>query len=282
MRECRYILLMLFVTLMCPKGMHASGFDNYSSYSGDEALLLSSGSEEVDTSVEDAVARHGLEEFDRDIESVVFVPKGQWVTGVSVSYSQSSQDKYQFLVFENITGDTYSFKVSPMLLFVFKNDMGVGGKFSYSRSLTKLANADIVLDSETDYSVEKLYSLSHNYYGTAIFRNYFSIGRSKRFGFFNELQLQLGGGQSKLSTGSGQSLSGAYERNFSLNVGVAPGLALFLNDYSAMEVNVGVLGFNYIDTRSVRDQIYVSHRHSKMANFRINLFSITFGVAFYL
>ena len=223
-----------------------------------------------------------IEEFKRDVESVVFVPKGQWVTGLSISYSQTNQNNYQFLILEGISGDTYSFKVSPMLCYMFKDDMGAGLKFSYARSLTKLENASLVLDSESDYSAEHFYSLSHNYYATAFFRNYFSIGHSKRFGFFNEVQLQLGGGQSKLTTGVGEDLSGSYERNFSLNVGIAPGMAVFLNNYSAIEVNVGVLGFNYRNTKTLTDQIYVARRKSQSANFRINLFSITFGVAFYL
>lgn len=221
-------------------------------------------------------------EFYRDIESVVFVPKGQWVTGISVSYDTSSQNKYQFLIFEDISGDTYSFKISPMLMYVIIPDLGVGGRFAYARSLTKVENADIVLDSETDYQVDHLYRLSHNYYFTAMARNYFSIGKSKRFGFFNELQLQMGGGQTKLTTGVGTDLTGMYERNFSLSIGLTPGICVFLNNYSALEVNIGVLGFNYTATKAIRDQIYVSRRNSKSANFRINLFSIQFGVSFYL
>ncbi len=223
-----------------------------------------------------------LKEFDHDIESVVFVPKGQWITGVSVSYAMSTQSKYQFLILENLSGDTYSFKISPMLMFAVAPDLGVGGRFSYARNLTKVSDADIVLDSETNYNVDHLYRLAHNYYVTAMMRNYFSIGKSKRFGFFNELQLQLGGGQAKLTTGVGETLTGTYERNFSLDVGLAPGLCLFLNNYSALEVNIGVLGFSYTATKAIKDQIYVSHRNSKFANFRINLFSIQFGVAFYL
>lgn len=224
----------------------------------------------------------GQEAFEREIESTTFVPKGQWVTGLSISYSQSNQNNYQFLIFEGISGDTYTFKVSPMVCYIFKDDMGAGGKFTYSRSLTKLENADIVLDSETNTNIENLYRLSHNYYVTGIFRNYFSIGKSKRFGFFNELQLRLGGGQSKVTTGKGVDLTGSYERNFNLNVGISPGICVFLNNYSAVEVNVGVLGFNYTETKTIRDQIYVSRRNSKSANFKINLFSITFGAAFYL
>lgn len=222
------------------------------------------------------------EEFERDIESVVFVPKGQWITGLSVSYQQSSQNKYQFFVFEGISGDTYSFKISPMLLFSFKDDMAAGGRFAYSRALTKLESADIVLDSETDYNIDHLYRLSHNYSFSGLFRNYFSIGRSKRFGFFNELQFTLGGGQAKLMQGTGSDLTGNYERDFNLSIGLTPGLCVFLNNYSAMEVNIGVLGFSYTDTKTITDQIYVAHRNSKMANFRINLFSISFGAAFYL
>ena len=59
-------------------------------------------------------------------------------------------------------------------------------------------------------------------------------------------------------------------------------MVMFLNNYSAIEVNVGVLGFNYSHSSGTTDQIYDSSRHSKQANFKINLFSITFGVAFYL
>lgn len=224
----------------------------------------------------------GQESFERDIESVVFVPKGQWITGFSVSYSQSNQNKYQFLILEGISGDTYSLKVSPMVAYAFKNDMAVGGRFTYGRSLTKLESADIVLDAETDYSVENLYRLAHNYSFSGIYRNYFSIGRSKRFGFFNEVQLTLGGGQSKIMIGKDADLTGAYERNFNFDIGLTPGVCVFLNNYSALEVNIGVLGFSYANTKTIKDQIYISRRNSRSANFRINLFSISFGAVFYL
>lgn len=223
-----------------------------------------------------------IENFEEEIQPVVFVPKGQWVTGISVSYSQSNQKDYQFLVIENMRGNTYTFNIAPMLVYMVANDMGVGGKFGYSRSLTKLENADFVLNSENSYSVDHLYRLAHNYYGMAVLRNYFSLGNSLRFGIVNEVQLQVGGGQSKIMTGMGETLSGTYERNTNLKIGLAPGLVMFLNNYSALEVNVGVLGFSYTHTTAFKDQIYESHRKSKSANFKINLFSITFGVGFYL
>lgn len=220
--------------------------------------------------------------FERKLDAVDFIPKGQWIVGVSLGYSQSDQNKYQFLVLESISGETYSVNISPKLLYAFHKDMALGVKFSYQRSLTKLESASVVLGEGTNFDVNNLYSLGHNYYGTILYRNYFSLGRSKRFGFFNEIQCRLGGGQSKITRGQGDALTGSYERNFSVDIGLVPGLVAFINNFSAIEVNIGVLGFNYRHTKSISDQIYVSNRKSKSANFRINLFSINFGAAFYL
>lgn len=224
----------------------------------------------------------GQEPFKRGLEQHPFIPKGQWITGVSVSYTQSNQDNYQFFIIENLNGDTYSFKVSPMLMYAFHDNMAAGGRFAYARSLTRLRNATVVIDNETTYDVNNLYRLSHTYYGMAAFRNYISLGNNKRFGLFNELQMQFGGGESKLLNGVNEDLTGTFERNYSIDIGLAPGMCMFLNNYSAIEVNVGVLGFSYNSTKAITDQIYVSHRHYKAANFKVNLFSITFGVVFYL
>lgn len=228
------------------------------------------------------ISMNAQEKFSRNIENISFVPKGQWIGGVSVSYSQSDQNNYQFLVFEKISGDTYTFKVSPMLMFAFKDNLAMGGRFAYSRSRTRLDNADVVLDSETGYNMDNLYSITHSYCGTYCFRQYMSLGTNTRFGLFNEVQMQIGGGQSKLCSGSGEDFTGTYSRNFNFNIGLAPGLVVFLNNYSALEVNVGVLGFNYNNNKATTDQIYVANMRASSANFKINLFSITFGMTFYI
>ena len=225
---------------------------------------------------------HSQEKFKRNIETVNFLPKGQWITGVSVSYSQSNQDNYQFLIVEGIDGDIYSFKVTPTLMYAFKDNLAVGGKFGYSRSRTSLDKAKVVIDSETGYTAENFYMISQDYSAMGVLRNYFSFGRSKRFGMFGELQLEMGFGQSKLRNGKGEDFTGSFQDNFSLNVGVAPGLVMFLNNYSAIEVNVGVLGVSYNHTKQKTDQVYVSNYSSTNANFKINIFSISFGVLFYL
>ena len=222
------------------------------------------------------------EQFTRGLEHISFVPKGQWITGISVNYDQNNQSDYQFLIVEGLNDNSYSFKVSPMLMYAIRDNLAIGGRFAYQRSMNKMESETVQIDSETTYDIDNLNTISNNYFGMGALRYYISLGNNTRFALFNELQLQLGGGESKLINGSGEDMTGTFERNFQARIGLAPGFVMFLNNYSAIEVNVGVLGFGYTHTRAVTDHVYVSHRKTKDANFKVNLFSITFGVAFYL
>lgn len=227
------------------------------------------------------------EVFKRDIEQNSFIPKGQWITGVSVGYAHSNQDNYQLLVFENLSGDNYTFKVTPMAFYTFKDNLAAGLKVGYTRSNLNLDDGSFKLDSETSFDADNLNAISQNFFAIAALRNYISLGDSRRFGLFNELQLELGGGQSRYSNytggqGDNRHREGTFERNFTCNVGLSPGFVMFLNNYSAIEVSVGVLGFGYTHTKSITNQLEISRRNSKQANFKINLFSVQFGMAFYL
>lgn len=113
-------------------------------------------------------------------------------------------------------------------------------------------------------------------------RNYINLGSSKRFALFAETQLKFGGSQSKLVTKSGQAVSGTYSTSTDLGIGVSPGIVAFVNNYTAVEVSVGVLGVDFGKVHQKKDQIYTADRSSSSANFRINLFSIGLGIAFYL
>lgn len=219
---------------------------------------------------------------ERGLKQYTFVPKGQWIVGGNISYSQQSEEDYQFLIVEGINGNNYSFKVSPMFTYMFANNMGVGGRFAYERSMMKVNSADINLSEDMHFNVGNIYRLSHSYSGMAVLRNYISIGRNMRFGLFNETQLQIGGGQSKLVSGTGENITGAYESSFTAGINIAPGITAFINNNIAIELNIGLLGFKYSSTKQITDQIYEGNTNSTSASFQINLFSIGLGLAFYI
>lgn len=222
--------------------------------------------------------------FDRGIETnaTVFVPKGQWIVGGNVSYSTHDNENYKFLVIEDINSTGYNFKVSPMFAYAIKDNMALGARVGYNRQLLKINNADLNLGEELNLGVSDYYSLKHTTTGSAIYRYYITLGQSKRFALFNEMQLSYGYGQSKLVDSSGDAVTGTYETTNDFAIGCSPGLVAFINNSIAVEVNVGVLGFNYTQTKQVTDQVYVGYRRSSQMNFKINIFSIALGIAFYL
>lgn len=225
---------------------------------------------------------NNAQRFDRGITQITFIPKGQWITGCNISYSQHTNKNYKFLVIEGWNGEGYNFSVSPFLLYCFKDNLAGGGKFEYTRSLLKVKNLDISLDDDMSFSLDNLYTLKHGYYATGLFRAYLNLGESKRFGLFNEVQLKFGGTQSKLISGSGESLTGTYESSFDFGLGMAPGMIAFVNDFTAVEVTVGVLGFNVKAIDQKTDQVIVGSRKTSSANFKINLLALSLGLSFYL
>lgn len=228
------------------------------------------------------VSAQKREKFDRGIEQQTFIPKGQWVTGGNISYSQHSNDNYKFLVIENWDGKGYNFNVSPFVGYTFKNNLTAGARFTYSRNLLQVDNMDIELDDDLNFDLDNVYRLTHGFHGTAFLRTYINLGESKRFGLFNDVRLTIGGGQAKMISGSGRDLTGTFEKTVDLQIGVSPGLVAFINNFIAAEVSVGVLGFNFKWIDQTTDQIYTGSRRSSSGNFKINLFSISLGLAFYL
>ena len=222
------------------------------------------------------------QEFKRDIEQGMFIPKGQWIAGSSISYSEYTGNNYNFLVIEGIDMDGYSVKVSPVICYAIKDNLAVGGRFMYSRSLSKLDNVNININEDNSFELKNMYQLQHTYSGMAILRNYISLGRSTRFALFNETQFEVGGSQSKLLNGKGESMSGTYETAREISIAVSPGLVAFINNFTAVEVNVGVLGFSFNKVKQVTDQVNTGERHHHRGSFKINIFSIGLGIAFYL
>lgn len=123
----------------------------------------------------------------------LFVPKGQWIFGGTASYSTHTNKGYQFLIIEGINSKGYTFRVSPMIAYAFRDNMALGGRFIYSRTLLKLDAAELHFGDEesgTNIVAKDYYSLRQTYSAAAIWRQYIPLGRNKRFALFNEMQLQ--------------------------------------------------------------------------------------------
>ena len=195
--------------------------------------------------------------YDRGIVMKTFIPKGQWMVGATFSYSEHVDDNFEFMsLLKDIDSEGYTFKVTPLVSYFIRD------------------NISLDINEWNDKS---------NTYSAAFFiRTYLNLGDSKRFGLFNEARLLYGFSKSTSSSDLGSGLSGVHQLKHNLNIGVAPGITCFVNDFTAVEASIAVAGLNFNWYDQKKDQVYDGKRTSSSANFKINLLSIDLGIVFYL
>lgn len=60
-----------------------------------------------------ATAAQAQLKFDREIQTGLFVPKGAWLVGTTLSYTELRSTDFKLLVLKDLNGDGYTFKISP-------------------------------------------------------------------------------------------------------------------------------------------------------------------------
>ncbi len=140
--------------------------------------------------------------INRNIKNYSYVEKGTWITGGQFSFNTKDYDDYKLSVLNGWKGTSYNFKVSPYVLYIFKENTGVGMKFSYARSENDLNNLSLQLDDDLTLTIDDAYDISHTFYATAFLRNYLGLGEDSRFALFVDTELSYGYGQGKTTSGT--------------------------------------------------------------------------------
>lgn len=224
--------------------------------------------------------RRGM--ISRDAVKTVFIPKGQWMVGGQIAWNQWNNDNLNYLVLKDINFEGYTFSAGPYLGYFFTNNMAVGARFSYKRYYLNLGEFDLNLGEDFNIGMKDLYYLQHNYESTLFLRSYLPLGKSKVFGLFGELQLNYTYSEGKNSTGVDETYSSTYESVNNMEIGLGGGMVVFITDYMAAEVMLNVGGYRFKWGNQNTNNIEEGKVNSSGANFRINLFSIKFGVTYYL
>ena len=95
-----------------------------------------------------------IQRIDREIQKTVFIPKGTWMAGGTVSYSEHNESNLNFLVLKDIEGKGYDFSVSPYFGYFFRDNISMGARFSYKRNYLDLGNFDLNLGEDFKISLK--------------------------------------------------------------------------------------------------------------------------------
>lgn len=237
----------------------------------------------INEKVESYVVQRGM--IRRDATKALFIPKGQWMLGGQVGWNQWNNDNLNYILLNNFNFEGHSFTAGPYLGYFFAKNMSVGCRFSYKRNYINMDEVGLGMGDGLSLSLKDFYNLQHSYKSSLFLRSYIPIGESKIFGLFGEFQLNYTFLEGKNTMGKDEQMTGVYENNHSLGLGLGGGLVVFLTDFAAAEVMLNVGGYDFKwGYQSIKDldAINKGNLNSSGGNFKIDLFSIKFGMTFYL
>lgn len=221
--------------------------------------------------------------YDRGLFNYLFVPKGQWSFGLMASYGEFSTDDYQILsMLKNLDLKVKAYSLQPSIFYFFDNNQAVGVKFNYTRTNLDLPSLLVDVDDDINFDLANISYYSSNYSTSVVYRNYVGLGRERRFGVFNDVDLTFGTGTSRFKRYYGGELRDTRTNSTVASLNFSPGVCVFIMDYVSFNVSFGVFGIKLHKEKQVTDGMEEGSRFSSGANFRFNIFNINFGMAVYI
>jgi len=217
-----------------------------------------------------------------DINSpVIFAPQGMHMLSCSARYSSTTYSQGQFIVVEGIDSESYSFSASPCYAVMIRDNVAAGVRASYRRGLVKVDEAGLDIE-DVSINIDDYYLLSHKGSIGAFLRPYIPIGQSGRCALFAEIGAYGSYGQAKNSDGHTEVPTGTWQKSFSWEAGIYPGMTAFITNHLAVELNVGLFGFSGSRTHQVHNQVEKGERGNFGAHFMVDVTSLAVGLSLYL
>lgn len=221
--------------------------------------------------------------YDRGLYNYLFIPKGQWMFGISASYGDfSSEDVEVLSVLRDFDFKGKQYAIRPVMGYFFRSNQCLGLKFDYTRGEADLGSLAIDMGDDLNFAIRDVSYYSQKYSVGMFYRNYVGLGRAKRFALFNEVALTFGSGSSRFKRYYGGELSDTRTNLTQVALNFSPGLCVFVMDYLSFNVSFGVFGLHLTKEDQTTNNIEEGSRVSSGANFRFNLFNINFGLGVHI
>jgi hypothetical protein len=173
-------------------------------------------------------------------------------------------------------GKIYS--LNPTISYFIRNNQSVGLKFVYSRGVADLANVAIDFDDDINFTLKDVSYYVETFSAGFFYRNYVGLGRDKRFGIFNEVDLSFQSGSSRFKRLYNDEPKDTRTVITQASLNFSPGVCVFIMDNIAFNVSFGVFGVKFRNEHQKTDGVDEGSRFTSGANFKFNIFNINFGL----
>lgn len=221
--------------------------------------------------------------YDRGLSNFLFIPKGQWSFGLTVSYGSISSEDLQLLnILKDFDLKGSIFSLKPYISYFFRNNSAIGMRLGYSKNNVDLGKLSMDFGSDLNFSLADVLYNNEYYSASVFYRHYIGLGRDKRFGVFNEIDLAFGSGIGQFKRSydgvprDTRTVSSECRLNFS------PGVCVFFHDYVSFNVSFGVFGLYFKNEKQTTNGENEGSHFSSGADFKFNLFNINLGIAVHI
>lgn len=227
--------------------------------------------------------QRNLGRHDRGLFNYLFIPRGQWMFGLTASYGELNTEDIQILSMltdVDLKGKTYAIK--PSVSYFFNHNQSVGLKVVYSHATGTIGSLGLDIDEDMSFSLKDVSYVSTTYSGALSYRAYYGLDRNKRFAVFNETDLSFTSGSSDFSRLYGGEPKLTHTKINEVALNFSPGVCVFIMDNVSFNLSFGVFGIKYRTERQETNGEYDGKRISSGANFRFNIFNINFGLGVHI
>lgn len=221
--------------------------------------------------------------YNRGLYNYLFIPKGQWSFGLMASYGEFSTDDVQLLsVIKDLDLNIKAYSLQPSITYFFRNNQSIGMKFVYVRRYLDLPGLAVDFSDDMNFSLKDVSYYEQSYSTSVSYRNYVGLGRDRRFGVFNDVDLSFGSGSARFKRYYGGELRDTRTNSMSAALNFSPGLCVFIMDYVSFNVSFGVFGIKVHHEKQQTNGVEEGTRFTSGANFKFNIFNINFGMAVFI
>lgn len=221
--------------------------------------------------------------FDRGLKNYLFIPKGEWMFGLTASYGEFNSDDVQILsILKDFDFGGKMYSIKPSVAYFFGNNNAVGVRFAYSRGDASLANLAVDFDEDLNFEIKDVSYRSRGYSAAVFYRRYIGLGTLKRLGIFNDTDLSFGGSSDRFRRYYGGELRDTHTSTFEARLSFSPGLTVFIMDNVSFNVSFGVIGLYFKNEKQKTNDVEEGSHFSSGADFKFNVFNINFGLGVHI
>lgn len=233
--------------------------------------------------VSNIIPEKNYSRYDRGLFNYLYIPKGGWAFGLTASCGSFDTDDVQILsVLQDLDFGGKIYTIKPTVAYFFKNNQSVGVKFSYTNASASIGSLSFDFDEDLNFTLSDISYDSKNYGVSLFYRKYIGLDTKRRFGFFNDVDLSFGWGESIFRRPYNSEMRSTRTTMTKASLDFSPGVSVFVVENVSFNLSFGVFGVHFTNEKQKTNGVEDGSRFSSGANFRFNLLNINFGLSVHI